>query len=77
MRPHFRFEDLEIWQLARTLAVDLHKLANELDRKRLYRYAGTTEGRRPISDEQYLRRFRKHTQTRIHSVLEHRAKVSF
>lgn len=39
MRPHFRFEDLEIWQLAKTLAVDLHKLANELDRKRLYRYA--------------------------------------
>ncbi|HXU38209.1 MAG TPA: four helix bundle protein [Blastocatellia bacterium] len=39
MRPHFRFEDLEIWQLARTLAVDLHKLAAELDRKRLYRYA--------------------------------------
>jgi hypothetical protein len=23
MRPHFRFEDLEIWQLARTLAVKL------------------------------------------------------
>jgi four helix bundle protein len=39
MRPHFRFEDLEIWQLAKTLAVDLHKLADELDRKRLYRYA--------------------------------------
>ena len=39
MRPHFRFEDLEIWQLARTLAVKLHKLADELDRRRLYRYA--------------------------------------
>ena len=39
MRPHFRFEDLEIWQLARSLAVKLHKLANELDKKRLYRYA--------------------------------------
>lgn len=39
MRPHFRFEDLEIWQLAKSLAVDLHKLADELDRKRLYRYA--------------------------------------
>jgi len=23
MRPHFRFEDLEIWQLARNLAVKL------------------------------------------------------
>ncbi|HKZ79909.1 MAG TPA: four helix bundle protein [Pyrinomonadaceae bacterium] len=39
MRPHFRFEDLEIWQLARRLAVSLHKLADELDKKRLYRYA--------------------------------------
>ena len=39
IRPHFRFEDLEIWQLARTLAVKLHKLAEDLDRKRLYRYA--------------------------------------
>src|SRR2546425_9977572 len=39
MRPHFRFEDLEIWQLARSLAVKLHKLADELDKRRLYRYA--------------------------------------
>jgi four helix bundle protein len=39
IRPHFRFEDLEIWQLARTLAVKLHRLAEDLDKKRLYRYA--------------------------------------
>jgi len=39
MRPHFRFEDLEIWQLARTLAAKFHKLADELDKRRLYRYA--------------------------------------
>ena len=39
MRPHFRFEDLEIWQLARNLAAKLHLLADELDKKRLYRYA--------------------------------------
>jgi four helix bundle protein len=39
MRPHFRFEDLEIWQLARILAVKLHRLADDLDKKRLYRYA--------------------------------------
>jgi len=38
-RPHFRFEDLEIWQLARVLAVKFHKLADELDKRRLYRYA--------------------------------------
>jgi four helix bundle protein len=35
MRPHFRFEDLEVWQLARRL----HRLANELEKRRLYRYA--------------------------------------
>jgi four helix bundle protein len=39
MRPHFRFEDLEIWQLARVLAVKFHKLAEDLDKRRLYRYA--------------------------------------
>ena len=39
MRPHFRFEDLEIWQLARSLAVKLHKLAEDLEKRRLYRYA--------------------------------------
>lgn len=39
MRPHFRFEDFEIWQLARALAVKFHRLAERLDRKRLYRYA--------------------------------------
>ena len=39
MRPHFRFEDLEIWQLARTLAVKFHKLAEDLEKRRLYRYA--------------------------------------
>src|SRR5260370_16231704 len=39
MRPHFRFEDLEIWQLTRSLASKFHKLADELDQRRLYRYA--------------------------------------
>ena len=39
MRPHFRFEDLEIWQLARLLAVKFHNLADQLDKRRLYRYA--------------------------------------
>ena len=38
-RPHFRFEDLEVWQLARDLAVRFHKVAARLDDKKLYRYA--------------------------------------
>lgn len=39
MRPHFRFEDLEIWQLARQLAVEFHRVAERLDRRKFYRYA--------------------------------------
>lgn len=39
MRPHFRFEDLEVWQLARDLAGHFHALAATLDGKKLYRYA--------------------------------------
>ncbi|MBM3861387.1 MAG: four helix bundle protein [Verrucomicrobia bacterium] len=38
-RPHFRFEDLDIWQLARDLAVTMHRLAEMLEAKRYYRYA--------------------------------------
>jgi len=39
MRPHFRFEDLEIWQLAKQMAVKLHGLSEKLESKRYYRYA--------------------------------------
>jgi four helix bundle protein len=39
MRPHYRFEDLEIWQRARALAVRFHQLAAQLEKRRLYRYA--------------------------------------
>lgn len=38
-RPHWRFEDLEVWQKAADLAVKFHQLADQLDRRRLYRYA--------------------------------------
>jgi hypothetical protein len=31
MTPHFRFEDLEIWQVAANMAVRFHKLAEKLD----------------------------------------------
>src|SRR4051794_12273997 len=44
MRPHFRFEDLEIWQLARDLAVKFHALADGLEKLRLYRYAEQLRG---------------------------------
>ena len=39
MRPHYRFEDLEIWRRAKELAIKFHRLADQLDRRRLYRYA--------------------------------------
>ena len=39
MRPHFRFEDLEIWQTAKSLAVKFRRLADVLDKRRFYRYA--------------------------------------
>ena len=38
-RPHFRFEDLEIWQLAKTLSVCFHKVTDRLEQRKLYRYA--------------------------------------
>jgi four helix bundle protein len=38
-RPHWRFEDLQIWNNACDLAVDFHRIADGLDRRKLYRYA--------------------------------------
>jgi four helix bundle protein len=38
-RPHWRFEDLGIWNKAADLAVKFHRIAERLDRRRLYRYA--------------------------------------
>ena len=38
-RPHWRFEDLEIWQLGADLAVDFHRIAQTLDARKFYRYA--------------------------------------
>jgi four helix bundle protein len=38
-RPHWRFEDLEIWNKGADLAVKFHRIAHHLDTRRLYRYA--------------------------------------
>jgi four helix bundle protein len=35
----FRFQDLEMWQLAIEIADELFDLADELEKKRLYRFA--------------------------------------
>ncbi len=39
MRPHFRFEDLEVWRLARAFAVEYHRRADQLDERKYFRYA--------------------------------------
>jgi four helix bundle protein len=44
MRPHFRFEDLEIWQLARQLAVRFQQVADQLEKRKFYRYAEQLRG---------------------------------
>ena len=35
----FRFQDLEIWQMAIEIADELFDIADHLDKKRLYRFA--------------------------------------
>jgi hypothetical protein len=37
MASKFRFQDLKIWQLAIEISDDLFDLANDLERKKLYR----------------------------------------
>ena len=43
-RPHWRFEDLEIWCLARNLAIKFHRVAERLEQRRLFRYAEQLRG---------------------------------
>jgi four helix bundle protein len=40
----FRFQDLKIWQLAIEIANDLFDLADDLERKKLYRFADQLRG---------------------------------
>ncbi|MGD9271744.1 MAG: four helix bundle protein, partial [Syntrophobacterales bacterium] len=40
----FRFQDLEIWQMAMEIAEDLFDIADELEGKRLYRFADQLRG---------------------------------
>jgi hypothetical protein len=35
----FRFQDLKIWQLSNQIADELFDLANELEKRKLYRFA--------------------------------------
>ncbi len=40
----FRFQDLEIWQMAIEIADELLDIADELEKKRLYRFAEQLRG---------------------------------
>lgn len=40
----FRFQDLEIWQMAIEIADKLFEIADELEKKRLYRFADQLRG---------------------------------
>ena len=40
----FRFQDLEIWQMAIEIADELFDIADDLDRRRLYRFAEQLRG---------------------------------
>jgi four helix bundle protein len=39
MKSKFRFQDLEIWKLAVEIAVELFDIADELEKKHLFRFA--------------------------------------
>jgi len=39
LRPHWRFQDLEIWRLSKDLAVKFHLVADRLSERKLFRYA--------------------------------------
>jgi four helix bundle protein len=38
-RPHFRFQDLEVWNDACDLAIICHKIADDLNDQKFFRYA--------------------------------------
>ena len=40
----FRFQDLKIWQLSIQIADELFDLANELEKRKLYRFAEQLRG---------------------------------
>jgi four helix bundle protein len=44
MAKYFRFEDLEIWKEAISIATELFRIANELDEKKLWRFSGQIRG---------------------------------
>jgi hypothetical protein len=43
-KAKFRFQDLRIWQLAIEIANELFDIADELERRRLYRFADQLRG---------------------------------
>lgn len=44
MKVKFRFQDLKIWELSIQIALELFEIADELERRRLYRFADQLRG---------------------------------
>ncbi|HEX7358024.1 MAG TPA: four helix bundle protein [Ignavibacteriaceae bacterium] len=44
MRSKFRFQDLDIWKLAIEIADDLFEIADQLEQKKLFRFAEQLRG---------------------------------
>lgn len=44
MKSKFRFQDLDIWKLAIEIADDLFEIADQLEQKKLYRFAEQLRG---------------------------------
>ena len=44
MAIYFRFEDLEIWKLSIRIGIELFRIADELEAKKLWRFADQTRG---------------------------------
>jgi 23S rRNA-intervening sequence protein len=70
-RPHWRLEDLEIWKKAVDLAVKFHRIAERLDKRRLYRYAEQLRAAGLSISNNIAEGSAQRTQTGVHSIPEY------
>ncbi len=73
----FRFQDLEIWQMAIRIADELFNISEELDRKRLYRFAEQLRGAGMSMSENIAERSRIKFKKGIPPILEYSRKIHF
>lgn len=73
----FRFQDLKIWQLAIQIAYELFNIADELEEKKLYRFAEQLRGAAMSMSNNRGRRFRFIFQKGVQTVLKYGKKIHF